>query len=93
MTSWKPEANVMFKMNAFLAALTTATVLLTGVAMAASTDTQQAATVNPALTSTGPALGMKPNSADLHVNDIEIYEPDVLPADMQPVLRDEAARW
>jgi hypothetical protein len=93
MTCRRPETTVMFTMNAFLAALTTATVLLTGAAMAASTDTQQATTVNPALTSTGLALGMKPNSADRHVNDIEIYEPDVLPVDMQPVLRDEAARW
>jgi hypothetical protein len=31
--------------------------------------------------------GMKPNSAGRHVNYLEIYEPDVLANDMQPVLR------
>jgi len=32
-------------------------------------------------------LAMQPNSTGQHVNFVEIYEPDVLPADMQPVLR------
>jgi len=31
--------------------------------------------------------GMKPNSAGRHVNYLEIYEADVLPDDMQPVLK------
>jgi hypothetical protein len=31
--------------------------------------------------------GMAPNDAGRHVNYLEIYEPDVLPADMQPVLQ------
>jgi hypothetical protein len=35
-------------------------------------------------------LGMERNSAGRHVNYIEIYEADVLPAAMQPVLRSEA---
>ena len=35
-------------------------------------------------------LGMERNSAGQHVNYIEIYEADVLPAAMQPVLRSEA---
>jgi hypothetical protein len=32
-------------------------------------------------------LGMAPNSADQHINYLEIYEPDVLADEMQPVLR------
>ncbi len=32
-------------------------------------------------------LALEPNSAGQHVNFVEIYEPDVLPAAMQPVLR------
>ncbi len=35
--------------------------------------------------------GMRPNSAGQHVNYLEIYAPDVLADDMQPVLRDAAA--
>jgi hypothetical protein len=31
--------------------------------------------------------GMKPNNAGQHVNYLEIYEPDVLADEMQPVLR------
>jgi hypothetical protein len=31
--------------------------------------------------------GMQPNSAGRHVNYLEVYEPDVLAADMQPTLR------
>ena len=31
--------------------------------------------------------GMRPNNAGQHVNYLEIYEPDVLADDMQPVLR------
>ena len=31
--------------------------------------------------------GMEPNSAGEHVNYLEIYEPDVLAAEMQPVLQ------
>jgi hypothetical protein len=30
---------------------------------------------------------MAPNNAGLHVNYLEIYEPDVLASEMQPVLR------
>jgi hypothetical protein len=36
-------------------------------------------------------LAMLPNDAGQHVNYVEIYEPDVLPAAMQPVLRDGAS--
>jgi hypothetical protein len=36
-------------------------------------------------------LAMLPNAAGQHVNYVGIYEPDVLPAAMQPVLRDEAS--
>lgn len=36
-------------------------------------------------------LAMEPNSSGQHVNYVEIYEPDVLPAAMQSVLRDEAS--
>jgi hypothetical protein len=32
-------------------------------------------------------LAMEPNNAGQHVDFVEIYEPDVVPADMQPVLR------
>ena len=32
-------------------------------------------------------LGMEPNNAGQHVNYLEIYEPDVLADEMQPVLR------
>ncbi len=38
-------------------------------------------------------LGMEANKAGHHVNYVEIYEPDMLPADMQSVLHDEASRW
>jgi hypothetical protein len=31
--------------------------------------------------------GMAPNSAGLHVNYLQIYAGDILPADMQPVLQ------
>jgi len=31
--------------------------------------------------------GMQPNDAARHVNYLEIYEPDVLAEEMQPVLR------
>ena len=34
---------------------------------------------------------MRPNSAGQHVNYLEIYEPDVLADEMQPVLRDAAS--
>ena len=36
------------------------------------------------------ARGMEPNSAGQHANYLEIYEPDVLADEMQPVLRDGA---
>jgi hypothetical protein len=36
-------------------------------------------------------IGMQPNAGGQHVNYLEIYEPDVLADDLQPVLRDEAA--
>jgi hypothetical protein len=32
-------------------------------------------------------MGMRPNKAGQHINYLEIYEPDVLAAEMQPVLR------
>ena len=35
--------------------------------------------------------GMQPNRAGQHINYLEIYEPDVLANDMQPVLRDGAS--
>jgi hypothetical protein len=35
--------------------------------------------------------GMQPNGAGQHVNFLEIYEPDVLADEMQPVLRDAAS--
>jgi hypothetical protein len=38
-------------------------------------------------------LALTQNQAGQHVNYVEIYEADVLPANMQPVLRDEAARF
>jgi hypothetical protein len=38
-------------------------------------------------------LALTQNQAGQHVNYVEIYEADVLPAEMQPVLRDEAARF
>jgi len=38
-------------------------------------------------------LALTRNQAGQHVNYVEIYEADVLPANMQPVLRDEAARF
>jgi len=37
------------------------------------------------------ALGMQPSSAGQHVSFLEIQEPDILAAPMQPVLRDAAA--
>lgn len=36
-------------------------------------------------------IGMQPNSAGQHVNYLEIYEPDVVADDLQPVLRDGAS--
>ena len=36
-------------------------------------------------------MGMRPNNAGQHVNYLEIYEPDVLADDMQPVLRSAAS--
>jgi hypothetical protein len=36
-------------------------------------------------------MGTQPNSAGQHVNYLEIYEPDVLADEMQPVLRDGAS--
>jgi len=38
-------------------------------------------------------LALQPNSAGQHVNYLEIYEPDVLAEDMQPVLRAAASRF
>ncbi len=35
-------------------------------------------------------IGMQPNAAGQHINYLEIYEPDVLADDLQPVLRDGA---
>jgi hypothetical protein len=35
-------------------------------------------------------IGLQPNSAGQRVNYLEIYEPDVLADDLQPVLRDGA---
>ena len=32
-------------------------------------------------------IGMQPNSAGQHVNYLEIYKPDVVADDLQPVLR------
>jgi hypothetical protein len=36
-------------------------------------------------------IGMQPNAAGQHVNYLEIYEPDVVADDLQPVLRDGAS--
>jgi hypothetical protein len=36
-------------------------------------------------------IGMQPNAAGQHINYLEIYEPDVLADDLQPVLRDGAS--
>jgi len=36
-------------------------------------------------------IGMQPNAAGQHVNFLEVYEPDVLAADLQPVLGKEAS--
>jgi hypothetical protein len=36
-------------------------------------------------------IGMQTNSAGQHINYLEIYEPDVLADDLQPVLRNGAA--
>jgi hypothetical protein len=36
-------------------------------------------------------IGMQPNAAGRHVNYLEIYEPDVLAEDLQPVLREGAS--
>jgi hypothetical protein len=36
-------------------------------------------------------IGMQPNASGQHVNYLEIYEPDVLADDLQPVLRTEAS--
>ncbi|HXW62093.1 MAG TPA: hypothetical protein VEJ45_05805 [Candidatus Acidoferrales bacterium] len=36
-------------------------------------------------------IGMQPNATGRHVNYLEIYEPDVLADDLQPVLRDGAS--
>jgi hypothetical protein len=36
-------------------------------------------------------IGMQPNGAGRHVNYLEIYEPDVLAEDLQPVLREGAS--
>jgi hypothetical protein len=38
-------------------------------------------------------LALTQNQTGQHVNYVEIYEADVLPANMQPVLRDESARF
>ena len=38
-------------------------------------------------------LALTQNQAGQHVNYVEIYGAEVLPANMQPVLRDEAARF
>jgi len=39
------------------------------------------------------AKGLQPNASGHRVNYIEIYEPDVLAPEMQPVLRDTAAQF
>jgi hypothetical protein len=36
-------------------------------------------------------IGMQPNTSGQHVNYLEVYEPDVLAADLQPVLSKEAS--
>jgi len=36
-------------------------------------------------------IGMQPNASGQHVNYLEVYEPDVLAADLQPVLNKEAS--
>jgi hypothetical protein len=33
---------------------------------------------------------MQPNAAGQHINYLEVYEPDILADDLQPVLRDAA---
>jgi hypothetical protein len=38
-------------------------------------------------------IGMQPNAAGQRINYLEIYEPDVLADDLQPVLRDGASRF
>jgi hypothetical protein len=38
-------------------------------------------------------LALEPDTAGRHVDFVEIYEPDVLPADMQPVLRYGASKF
>jgi hypothetical protein len=38
-------------------------------------------------------IGMQPNAAGQHINYLEIYEADVLAADLQPVLRAAASRF
>jgi hypothetical protein len=38
-------------------------------------------------------LALTPNGSGHHVNYVEIYDADVLPENMQPVLRNESARF